>query len=566
MSDFTYEQSPLENPSTFIRLIKLLPPQINSPATVKSASLSAPLQCHISSVSISSVTSYTALSYTWGPPSQTHLIFISDHKFFITPSLATALEHIRHPNETVTLWIDQICINQLDFQEKSKQIPLMSQIYSQAEKVLIWLGPASNGSDILMDNFDRVGREAQAWGIGSYLTKERFPEFQRIAARSDPEDEKTIAFHGICETAASTWDLKAIAEWRRRPWFSRVWVVQEFCAGAQSVLHVGNSMLATDPRDKIFALLALANDETKLEIKIDYTNLSIEELYISTSRAIMENGDLDLLGLAQHPKADNSLPSWVPDWRGHIYQSFCCINLSSDVGYLPLFAASGCDQPSLMPTDNDKRLGVEGYLVDDIEDAGGPWYEGPTRSGNYAPYIAYLSQIKLMCKLSAAKGHPIYEDPERRDEGVWRIPIGDIEATSTHDTVRATSSFVKGYDGCLAGLEFFEQMKVMPTMAHVEKLDQQQQQEGGDVVTKYRIRMQGMVNMRPYLSNKGYVGMGPVTTQPGDIIAVFIGARVPYILRRGQQETYFLLGEAYCDGIMDGEITTKRSKQKFILA
>lgn len=538
-----------------------------------------------------------------------------------------------------------MCINQLDFQEKNHQIPLMSKIYGQAEKVLIWLGPASDGSDILMDNFDRVGREAQAWGLESYLTKERYPEFQKIVVQSDPEDEKTIAFQNICESAASTWDLKAIVEWHRRPWFQRVWVVQEFCVGAQPVfacgekrvaadlvrdahlifdfsryylwnlwkttspdtlqdlqaaqldpvtpffaararhqtdksasknekgdslfqllqrLHVGNSMLATDPRDKIFAILALANDETKLGIKIDYSILSTEELYISTSRAIIENGDLDLLGLAQHPKTDNSLPSWVPDWRGHIYQSFYRIDPSSDLGYLRLFTASGCDQPSLIPTDNGRRLEVEGYLVDEIEDAGAPWYEDSNGPANYVPYIAYFSQIKLMCKLSAAKGHAIYENSQRRDEGVWRIPIGDIETTSTEDIVRATSPFVKGYHGCLADLELFEQMKVIPTMAQVEKL-QQQGEEGVNVVIKYRIRMQAMRNKRPYLSNKGYVGMGPVTTQPGDIIVVLIGARVPYILRRGQQETYFLLGEAYCDGIMDGEITTRRSKQKFTL-
>jgi hypothetical protein len=59
------------------------------------------------------------------------------HKYRITLSLATALVHTRHPNETIAFWIGQICINQNDSQEKSEQALLMGQIYSRAEQVLI---------------------------------------------------------------------------------------------------------------------------------------------------------------------------------------------------------------------------------------------------------------------------------------------------------------------------------------------------------------------------------------------------------------------------------------------
>lgn len=57
-------------------------------------------------------------------------------EFLITPALDTALRHLRHPTETITLWIDQICFDQKNTVEKNAQVPLMSQIYRQAEEVL----------------------------------------------------------------------------------------------------------------------------------------------------------------------------------------------------------------------------------------------------------------------------------------------------------------------------------------------------------------------------------------------------------------------------------------------
>jgi hypothetical protein len=58
---------------------------------------------------------------------------------------------------------------------------------------------------------------------------------------------------------------------------------------------------------------------------------------------------------------------------------------------------------------------------------------------------------------------------------------------------------------------------------------------------------------RPFKSDKGHLGIGPEATEVGDIICIFYGAVVPYILRPETSGRYRLLGEAYVDGIMDGE-------------
>jgi hypothetical protein len=71
----------------------------------------------------------------------------------ITPSLDVALRHLRalSGGNATTLWIDQICINQSDVKEKTEQVKVMGRIYRSAEQVRVWLGPAADGSDDLMD-------------------------------------------------------------------------------------------------------------------------------------------------------------------------------------------------------------------------------------------------------------------------------------------------------------------------------------------------------------------------------------------------------------------------------
>jgi hypothetical protein len=60
-------------------------------------------------------------------------------------------------------------------------------------------------------------------------------------------------------------------------------------------------------------------------------------------------------------------------------------------------------------------------------------------------------------------------------------------------------------------------------------------------------------NRKPFVTEKGYLGLGPVHLQPGDSVAIFGGAAVPFVLRERADKTYQLIGEAYIDKIIDGE-------------
>lgn len=93
---------------------------------------------------------YDAISYTWGEPNFTQEIIIDDHfRLRITPNLHDALIRYRCAVGTRSIWVDAICINQNDEDDKRRQVPLMTEIYRSASPVLVWLGKYQKGEDCL---------------------------------------------------------------------------------------------------------------------------------------------------------------------------------------------------------------------------------------------------------------------------------------------------------------------------------------------------------------------------------------------------------------------------------
>ncbi len=100
---------------------------------------------------------YQALSYTWGPASRNDL-FIKllaqsrAYRIAIRPNLESALRQLRSPDHEQFFWIDALCINQKNNDEKGSQIPEMCKIYTQAFNVCIWLGVHEDESATAMDS------------------------------------------------------------------------------------------------------------------------------------------------------------------------------------------------------------------------------------------------------------------------------------------------------------------------------------------------------------------------------------------------------------------------------
>src|ERR1700759_1288034 len=117
-----------------------------------------PLTGELRTVSMSNSPSFTALSYAWGSqsPSQfQHQIMLKNqshnHPLKISSSLNDALSILRDTYGSISIWIDAVCINQDDDEEKCHQILLMREIFTWATTVYVFLGKGNSSTDAAMD-------------------------------------------------------------------------------------------------------------------------------------------------------------------------------------------------------------------------------------------------------------------------------------------------------------------------------------------------------------------------------------------------------------------------------
>ncbi|WAO85929.1 HET domain-containing protein [Fusarium falciforme] len=128
-----YNTVPIPRNSQFIRVLDI-PAQNSASAEGLTGTLRT--------VDLRDSPKYTALSYAWGESSNKS-ITCNGHYVAITDSCFKALSSLRKVLGSFTIWVDAICINQMDNDEKSTQIPLMRKIYTWAKNVYLWLGLAS---------------------------------------------------------------------------------------------------------------------------------------------------------------------------------------------------------------------------------------------------------------------------------------------------------------------------------------------------------------------------------------------------------------------------------------
>ncbi|CAG8977569.1 hypothetical protein HYALB_00013008 [Hymenoscyphus albidus] len=131
---FPYQ--PLDTSKHDIRLLQILP----------DLSTDGLIQCQLRHSTLSKASGYVALSYCWGDPVITQDIVVNGIVVPVTENLESALDQFQDPYSTSRrLWVDAICTNQHDLEEKGFQIQLMSRIYAEASEVLVWLGRAYGG-------------------------------------------------------------------------------------------------------------------------------------------------------------------------------------------------------------------------------------------------------------------------------------------------------------------------------------------------------------------------------------------------------------------------------------
>lgn len=172
---------------------------------------------------------YEAISYAWVSAVKPRRIYIDGAPLAITESLYDALQHLRQAHGDRLLWADAICINQSDNTELSAQVNRMADIYSAANKVLVWLGCSEpiDGVACAVAEACWEWREPQRRkDLEEGVTPT--PDLHDLARRLERREPFASEDKGISalEDAALT-GLVAITRWTRLPWFQRLWVVQE---------------------------------------------------------------------------------------------------------------------------------------------------------------------------------------------------------------------------------------------------------------------------------------------------------------------------------------------------
>ena len=169
------------------------------------------------SASLDEVPAFNALSYTWGPPSANPMMQLPGYKF--TDNLMDCLLQISSKLPGLW-WIDALCIIQNDLEEKSRQVKKMRDIYASAKRVYVWLGAEGGDGRLALQTLGKIYAQ-----IPSGSTQDDEPKVS-----FDDEDLKRV---GLPATDDTAWP--SLMEFLSRPYFKRVWVIQELAVAPEDM-------------------------------------------------------------------------------------------------------------------------------------------------------------------------------------------------------------------------------------------------------------------------------------------------------------------------------------------
>ena len=289
---------------------------------------------------------YTALSYCWGDiASDKILLLYFEHtthgrRVPITDNLHSALlalwKRKGDGEPFIRLWIDAICINQDDLYERSQQVQMMRQIYSGAEEVVAWVGPIVEspfpaGSDYFLDTrqkFENVWQARKTFFNEEYWKRVWIIQEITVASRVTmlygdhefPWESLVVVLTSLLEHLAQGRTEHKIEVGEIAA--SHILKFREHWMDSNKPITLYQAMTwtlhtkATDPRDKIFALLGLCHDGFRL-VPIPNYRQSLESIISEMSRLMFSRSrSLDLMclrGTGEIPEF-STLRSWVPNW------------------------------------------------------------------------------------------------------------------------------------------------------------------------------------------------------------------------------------------------------------
>ena len=339
-----------------------------------------PIVCHLQTIDLDTNPEYEALSYEWGSPLSKTSIWLDGCAIEVTKNLGCALRYLRSTSADRVMWIDAVCINQSDLEERAGQVRMMSRIYSNATQVVAWLGEgaarhmrnaeatlaAMQGHESIPWDFTDLDFHAGLWeslpGCLGRVVPEKYSGGEPVTTYWDRvwitqevifarslvlQSEHTILTESkVAEIISQIKDDKqAFAQSQERAVRDSIdskllvpLTLLEFIIDKREKLRnavrgksprpelhsllveARGSQDATDARDHVFALLGLAEPAAVSSIQIRYTS-SVREVYTETFQAIVSwSSRLDVLcsSILGTANPDHRLPSWVSDWGSYI--------------------------------------------------------------------------------------------------------------------------------------------------------------------------------------------------------------------------------------------------------
>lgn len=559
-----------------IRLIQLQP----GPTT-------APIECRLEEVFLKNATPYTALSYVWGSPEPVNTAFVNDKAIPVAANLYSALLHVRQESSEVTLWVDALCIFQDDKLEKNQQVQVMGDIFRLATSTFIWLGEASENDQVVID----------------YLCKQHNTEYSDLKL-----EDLSIA---------------ALQHFFGRPWFHRLWILQEAVLSRKPVVHYGHLelplsnviRLSTDLifdnlgnhrgdvftncplrhcmhewdllqevvhkrggwpliyalpmteqmentlfEDRVYALLGLATPEDRQSIEPDYFK-PLEDLQRELSAHLISSSVAPLEALhSMGVRIGSEVPSWGRNWTVPASKAWFLTNPSR---------RATDKRWSMLPEENKTRAGYE-WL--NVEASKKPWAI-KTSSKIGSPFVRFSEDLWTCAVRGVSVDYVdhVYIAPEgeielMRECEKWKDVV--VHSATAWPTPRArVEAFCKAlcrgsyrgyqgnhytechraYEAWIKGLDWFGPSELPSSgISHASH-------DFG-----YRVKML-CLGRSFIITKKGFLGLAPGATRPGDMICNFESCNDPFILRSlpnkptsGPLSTVFI-GDTAVVELMDGE-------------
>jgi hypothetical protein len=519
------------------------------------------LRCDIIHVNLEDGPDYEAVSYTWasddGDATLSQTIYCDVDKYIsVTINCDKALRQLRRRGLKRRLWIDAVCIDQTNINERNHQVGLMDRVYSEAQNVRIctWEQCFSpEYSDYakffryLQNGFTESMVDAETWLYPMMRRLFSFRYFTRAWVIQEVALARAVYLlvDGdeifLSRTAMEKLRLIARQSNYQLPGVLRTRLGAHLTPFTSIVtcLRAGFSCECTDARDNVFSVLSLMDTHFRSLIPVDYS-LNVASVYASAVVALVTSlGNLDLLSYAASVFTVDRFRLFL-DEKDHQERtdSGLAIPFSTVPFVLPaqFTDRSGCNATSPW------RANIKTCTTEEIRPIPDLSSEHEYSTVIFCQNLRDSVETNILPRFQV-RAHFIDKDLSGfpYNDNYWNIDASTIGDAIFKDVKRSGASYSHGAE-CRWVLPFFRRFRnIAPGSEHMHpwvhhNLD--------DLIDFAKTAVKHGKSRRMFTTSNS-VGFTRDAFQFMDEIWAIDGARVPFILRKIGPKTYRIVGECY---------------------